>query len=95
MELMLPKAARLHGRILDEDHNPVAGATVIGPESLVCPVPGINCAVSDPEGRYEIDDFLPFSIDDLTIMPQLMPFSVEYVSAAATVSGMAIQNPSM
>jgi len=86
IEMTMPKAATLRGRLVDEDGKPVAGATVIGPYSLANPVPGINCAISDAEGQYEVDDLQPFNIDELPmLLPELLPFSVQYVSAAASV----------
>jgi hypothetical protein len=68
-ELTLLKAATLRGRILDEDHKPIAGAVVFGPQSLYSPLPGINCALTDAQGRYEIADLAPFDIANVPINP--------------------------
>jgi beta-lactamase regulating signal transducer with metallopeptidase domain/protocatechuate 3,4-dioxygenase beta subunit len=89
VELTLPKAVRLHGQILDEDQRPVAGAMVIGPQSLFQPVPGVNSAVSDAQGQYELDDLTPIYSEGMMRMGLFMslPFglSIDEVSAVASV----------
>lgn len=86
LELMLKKAAVLQGRIVDEAGKPVAGAIVTGPESLVSPVPGVMCAGTDADGRYEINDLPPFNIDNVPLWP---PYwggpPVTYISQIANV----------
>lgn len=52
----LRTAGSLSGRITGEDGQPVAGATVFRATQMKPPVPGVLCAVTDADGRYEIAD---------------------------------------
>ena len=75
--LLLPTAepkATIRGRITNSQGQPVAGATVWGGNiaQIAKPIPGIVCAVTDADGRYEITDMSPADIDDLP--PMAMPF---------------------
>ena len=52
----LRTAGSLSGRITGEDGQPVAGATVFRATQMKAPVPGVLCAVTDADGRYQIAD---------------------------------------
>jgi len=65
----LRTAGSLSGRITGEDGQPVAGATVFRATQMKAPVPGVLCAVTDADGRYQIADMSVW--DAATQKPQI------------------------
>jgi protocatechuate 3,4-dioxygenase beta subunit len=59
IDLTLPPAASMQGRIVDPEGKAVPGA-VVDVWYLPKPVPGIGAAVTDALGRYEISDLRPY-----------------------------------
>lgn len=72
-EFKLNGAGRLRGRVTDVHRKPVAGAVVntVG-IFLIEPVPGIACAVTDADGRFEIDDVAKLNFAPNQIQPGLV-----------------------
>jgi beta-lactamase regulating signal transducer with metallopeptidase domain/protocatechuate 3,4-dioxygenase beta subunit/Leucine-rich repeat (LRR) protein len=62
VELSLTPAASLKGRVVNDDGKPVSGAIVYTGCGVPKPVPGIQAAVTDADGRYEIADLRPFDL---------------------------------
>jgi protocatechuate 3,4-dioxygenase beta subunit len=85
LDFELKPAQSLRGRITNAEGKPVVGAIVVGPHNqLAKPLPGIYCAVTDEDGKYEINDLPPFDIDDMPDYPTGFA-SVKYLSVAAAV----------
>jgi|GEM_PF-6478651 len=85
LSFVMTKAATLRGRVTDSAGQPVAGALVIADEGdLPRPVPGILCAKTDADGRYEITDLTPI---DLNTIPPVVTGggTFQYVSIACLV----------
>lgn len=72
--LTLPKAASVRGRITNGDGSPVAGAMVscVDFHCLAKPLPGVASAITNADGRYEINDVPHFNVDDE--VPLVTPF---------------------
>ena len=86
MQFTLPAAVSLRGRVVDSDGKPVADAVISCPDAcaLARPLPGIMCAVTDADGRYEIADLPPFDVDNLP--PQVLDFGTfARISAAVGI----------
>jgi protocatechuate 3,4-dioxygenase beta subunit len=56
IELVMAEAKSLTGRVTDSDGKPISGALVSHGGGLLTPVPGIQAALSDANGNYEIFD---------------------------------------
>ena len=71
LELKLLSAGTLRGRVTDIHRKPVAGAVVStwGVGVLIDPVPGICCAVTDADGRYEINDIAQWKWNRAQVQP--------------------------
>ena len=69
VELKLPPAGILKGRIANEEGNAVQGVLVSAGSPLVEPVPGICAAISDADGYYEISDLRSFDVADQEPQP--------------------------
>jgi beta-lactamase regulating signal transducer with metallopeptidase domain len=74
LKVRLETAASIRGRIMNADGEPVRGAIVTPTEFnyLPKPVPGILTAVTDAEGKYEINDSALFDVEHLP--PTVLPF---------------------
>ena len=86
LQIAMQTAASLKGKIADTKGKPVSGAVVTCNSTSFwgCPRPGIVCAVTDAEGRYEVNDLTRFDIRSLP--PSVIPYGVmRQVSLAASV----------
>ena len=62
IDLTLPIAFALQGRVIDVDGKPVVGAVVAADcPSLISLIPGVCSAVTDENGQYCISDLLPWN----------------------------------
>ncbi|HUY90133.1 MAG TPA: carboxypeptidase regulatory-like domain-containing protein [Pirellulales bacterium] len=84
MQFTLPAAVSLRGQVVDSEGKPVAGAVVSCPDAcaLAKPLPGIMCAVTDADGRFEIADLPPFDVANLP--PEVSDFGM-FARASAAV----------
>ncbi len=86
LKMSLQAAASLKGKISDAKGLPVVGAVVTcnSESCLICPRPGIVCAVTDSEGHYEINDLTRFDVRSLP--PSVTEFGMmKQVSLTASV----------
>jgi beta-lactamase regulating signal transducer with metallopeptidase domain len=71
IDVTLRPAETLRGRVTDDAGRPVVGALIGAGEAHNLPnlVPGLHCAKTDADGRYEITDLPPLDVDDLMLAP--------------------------
>jgi carboxypeptidase family protein len=62
IDMTLPPAATMQGRIVNAEGRPVVGAIVSTASALPMAVEGICAAVTDAQGMYSITDLRPFDV---------------------------------
>lgn len=61
--LEMPPSSVLSGRVTDEAGRPIQGAQVFSFCGFSTPIEGVQCAITDAEGRYEIKDLKAWDAD--------------------------------
>ena len=74
LTITMLKPGIVRGRVTNTAGQPVAGAFVWKPGVVYKPVPGNACAVTDADGRYELNDLQPF--DAAEVPPQMTSYAI-------------------